>query len=74
MNLEVSLSDSQVPVTCPCPAPEESNPHHPILSPPLLLLHHVSMYGICGGQRDIDLGFSPSTSVVLFRDDSTNAP
>jgi len=48
MNLEVSLSGLQVPVTCPCPVPEESNPHHSILSAPLLVLHNVSMYGSCG--------------------------
>jgi len=62
---QVSLSCLQESFTCPCPEPEESNPHHPILSDPLLMLYQVSMYGICGGQHDIDKNFSLSTSVVF---------
>jgi hypothetical protein len=77
MTLEGSLSCSQEPVICPCLEPEESNPHYPKLSEPLLMLNQVSLYGICGRQRDIDRGFSLSSLsslVFLCHDDSTSAP
>jgi len=71
---QVSLSCLQESFTCPCPEPEESNPHHPILSDPLLMLYQVSMYGNCGGQRDIDRSFSLSTLVFPCQYHPTNKP